>query len=157
MSLEIPKNARLAARILLIDADDRLLLLHAEEPLSRRRFWLLPGGGLDDGESFEAAARRELYEETGLDVQPHPWVWTRRHAHSWDGRPHDQYERIFVARVPRCEIAAPKPDDYLLGHRWWALAEIETSREDFAPRALARLLPPILRGEYPDTPSDCGI
>ncbi len=33
-----------------------------------RDAWLLPGGALEDGESFEQAMRREVHEETGLEV-----------------------------------------------------------------------------------------
>jgi 8-oxo-dGTP pyrophosphatase MutT (NUDIX family) len=33
--------------------------------------WCLPGGGLEDGEGFRAAAVRELAEETGLEVEAH--------------------------------------------------------------------------------------
>lgn len=32
----------------------------------QRKYWYLPGGGVEKGESFAAAARREVWEETGL-------------------------------------------------------------------------------------------
>jgi hypothetical protein len=45
----------------------------------------------------------------------------------------------------------------VVGHRWWHLSEIEQSAEEFAPRRLAMLLPPLLRGEYPNPPIGCGV
>lgn len=45
----------------------------------------------------------------------------------------------------------------LTAHRWWPLPEIAASDEVFVPRRLAALLTPILRGELPSHPIDCGI
>lgn len=64
-----------AVRLILIDRADRLLLLKAEGPDIGHVFWLTPGGGVETGESFMAAARRELLEETGLRCTIGPLVW----------------------------------------------------------------------------------
>ncbi|WP_431999733.1 nucleotide triphosphate diphosphatase NUDT15 [Streptomyces sioyaensis] len=40
--------------------------IKAGEPES----WCLPGGRVEPGESFDRAARRELHEETGIDLAP---------------------------------------------------------------------------------------
>jgi 8-oxo-dGTP pyrophosphatase MutT (NUDIX family) len=150
-------ESRKAARVLIFDEALRILLLEAERPDDNHRFWLTPGGGVDPGETFEVAAAREAFEETGLRVMLGPCVWTRRHLHIWNGRHYDQQERFFVAHTNEVDVAPVLLDAYITGHRWWTLSEIESSADDFAPRGLRRLLPAILAGEFPPEPLDCGV
>lgn len=151
---DVPSGARPAARVLVI-ANARLLLQQAEDRTTGRRWWVAPGGGVDAGETFEAAARREAEEETGLALDVGPHVWSRHHRFDFEGRPHDQYERFFVARVVE-EGTATKPDRYVVGSRWWTLAELEASDERFAPRRLPALIRDIFEERYP-APFDCGV
>ncbi len=56
-----------AARVILLDARDRVLLLHGCDADQRERtWWFTVGGGIDAGESALDAAVREVLEETGL-------------------------------------------------------------------------------------------
>jgi 8-oxo-dGTP pyrophosphatase MutT (NUDIX family) len=153
----VPTGARPVARVLLIDQQGCILLLRALDRTNGQTWWVTPGGGLESDESFEDAAQRELREETGLELEIGPWVWTRRHQYEWNGRWCDQYERFFVVLTISRELTPQAEDDYVVEKRWWTLEEIERAADDFAPRRLAELLGPILRGTYPLTPFDCGI
>ncbi|HET6978328.1 MAG TPA: NUDIX domain-containing protein [Pyrinomonadaceae bacterium] len=157
MDLIVPSGARAAARVLLLSDRNRLLLLHARDGPGGHQWWMAPGGGLETGETFETAAQRELYEETGLLLPIERCVWFRRHIYTWEGREHDQYERYFLAHSKELTVRPRKPDTYVTGHRWWSLDELVNSKEDFAPRRLAQLLPSILAGEFPERAIDCGV
>ena len=91
---------RPAARVVLLDREGRIFLVHAEDPADHRKppWWEIPGGGMDPGESSEDACRRELIEETGItDVDMGPCIWTQHVEFDFGGLHFDSHERIHVA------------------------------------------------------------
>jgi 8-oxo-dGTP pyrophosphatase MutT (NUDIX family) len=148
-------RVRHASRVLLLDPDNRLLLLRVQ--LEDRTLWVAPGGGLEDGEDFVAAALREVREETGASVDLGPIVWLRRHVFDMPGCTLDQSERYFVARASTTKVAPTRQDEYVSGYRWWSLHELAACNDTFAPRSLTQLLPRILDGSYPNPPIDVGV
>jgi 8-oxo-dGTP pyrophosphatase MutT (NUDIX family) len=155
------REIRQAARAVLLDPDDRILLVHWVNRDHDVDVWLTPGGGVDEGESPTEALRRELREEAGLDANvAGPVIWTRRHQFPWYGRTIEQRETFVLVRAPRFE---PRPDPAALAVegvrdvRWWTVDEIESSSETFAPRRLAAFLRDLLRSGPPAEPRDVGI
>ncbi|AQZ69709.1 Dihydroneopterin triphosphate pyrophosphohydolase, putative, Actinobacterial type, NudB-like [[Actinomadura] parvosata subsp. kistnae] len=59
-------DERPAARVICLDRDGRVLLMHWYDHVDDTEVWEPPGGRLEPGETPLEAARRELTEETGL-------------------------------------------------------------------------------------------
>jgi len=145
-----------AARVLLLDAADRALLI-AHLPGGDRTVWTAPGGGLDLGESHEQAAARELTEEVGIDVPLGPWVWSRSVTFDFRGIWLHQTERWFLARIPGLDAdAVPLHDLATRGARWWSLRELRETTEPLAPRTIALHLERLLSDGPPVQPVDVG-
>jgi ADP-ribose pyrophosphatase YjhB (NUDIX family) len=53
---------------LILNRDRILMAQRGKEPL--KGWWSLPGGLVETGESLDAAVRREVLEETGLEIRP---------------------------------------------------------------------------------------
>ena len=60
-------------RVIVLDDENRMLMVcqHHED----RDIWMVPGGGIEEGESSLEAAVREVEEETGLDIEVQKLLW----------------------------------------------------------------------------------
>jgi 8-oxo-dGTP pyrophosphatase MutT (NUDIX family) len=68
MAILAAKERKIRYQGAVVQGSRVLLILHREH-ISGRSYWLLPGGGREEGESEEACVVRELSEETSLDVK----------------------------------------------------------------------------------------
>jgi 8-oxo-dGTP pyrophosphatase MutT (NUDIX family) len=153
---------RQAARILLLDAHQRLLLLRVRDPVEPRgHWWELPGGGLRPGEDTASACRRELAEETGIRLASvGPCVWVRAVRFRFGGNDVYQREWIHLARLGGSSPYGAALDldglehHSLLDARWWTPAELAASTEVFIPPQLAGLLAKLVSDGPPPCPID---
>jgi 8-oxo-dGTP pyrophosphatase MutT (NUDIX family) len=143
-------EARRAARVLLVDSRDRVLLFQGRDPVhaDRGQWWFTPGGGLDEGETPEQGAARELFEETGLRVAPADLgaaVHFRVTTFPWGDQLFEQSEDYFVLRVDQHEVDTSGFDEVetaaVIGHHWWSREELAATDERYYPRELLDLLP----------------
>ena len=145
---DAPVIARLAARVILVDAEGRTLLFRGGDVTRPQAgtWWFTPGGGVEAGEDLVEAARREVFEETGLVVDDlGEAVWVRRARFPFEGSTYDQAEHYFVARVVDAQIDASGWTDLeqrsVVDHRWWSADELRRTQETVYPENLADLLP----------------
>jgi 8-oxo-dGTP pyrophosphatase MutT (NUDIX family) len=145
---------RVGARLLLVDPADRVVLieerLDLSEPASE---WLIPGGGVEAGETPVQAAVRETYEETGIAVPLADLTELYTYRRLWTdverGVQYDQLEHIYFARLTSAQRAVPVAltDDerpYVIGPRWWTLDDLRASDARFEPADVAERVTGVL-------------
>lgn len=141
---------RKVARVVLLDPQDRVLLLHGHEPDDPSNdWWFTPGGGVEGDETREEAALRELVEETGVtEVELGPVLWRRVCSFPFAGRRWDQDEWYFLARTTQTATVAAGLTDLerrsVAGARWWTCRELTEAHETVYPTKLAGLLRRVL-------------
>ena len=93
MAREYPAHPVVGVGAVVVRDGRALIVRRAHEP--RKGEWSLPGGLLDLGESLVDAARREVKEETGLDVEVGPMIETFDRVHR-DGEGRIRYHFVIV-------------------------------------------------------------
>ncbi len=137
---------RPAGRVILLDPEDRVLLMRYDDEPPNGVHWSTPGGGLNPGEDYASGAARELTEETDwhdivLLGEIHQWT----HTMEYDDAIVRQVERFFLARTdqPKREISgveAMHARDGIATWRWWTLAQLDSTAEAIWPAELPDLI-----------------
>jgi 8-oxo-dGTP pyrophosphatase MutT (NUDIX family) len=172
-----PRRTRSTVRVILVNEADETLLFEDSDPgLPDFRWWVVPGGGVDPGESELEAAVREIAEETGFDLSAADvrGPVARRHVvHGYSDQVIEQQESFFLARVSMFEvnIAGHTEEEKLTlqQHRWWDRSALESTQEWIWPARLLELKDleadssswPLELGDeeestWPDSPNDLG-
>jgi 8-oxo-dGTP pyrophosphatase MutT (NUDIX family) len=139
----------------MVNPDSQILLFQDSDTglPERPTFWITPGGGIDDGETVEDAAIREVAEETGYQLDSGAIsgpVARRDVVHGYSDKVVEQSETYFMARVPQFEVDTTgltlDEQVSLQGHRWWSIDELQATDEIVWPVGLAELVAAALDG-----------
>jgi 8-oxo-dGTP pyrophosphatase MutT (NUDIX family) len=111
-----------------VEHDGQLLLIEYDDARLGRH-WGLPGGGVEPGESIQAALRREVLEETGAQVVVGRLLLVNEYDPAGTGgRYTDEHELRLVFHCTladdRALIAPSIPDPEQIGVGWVALADL---------------------------------
>ncbi|MCI5535375.1 MAG: NUDIX hydrolase [Clostridiales bacterium] len=126
-------------RVVILDKENRILMVkqHHDE----KDIWMVPGGGIEEGESSMAAAVREMKEETGLDVEIDRLIW---HTEEVSARG-QRFVNFFMGRIKGGELTLGADPEFDNEHQ--VLREVRfMSREEI--EQVEHLYPEYLRDEF---------
>ena len=127
------------ARVVVLDDNKRILMVRQRH--ESRDIWMVPGGGIEEGENSEQAAVREVKEETGLDVNIIKLLWHVEEVSEDRGQ---RFVNFFLAEVKGGTLGLGKDPERTEGGQ--VLRELRfMPREEVAN--LETLYPEYLRDE----------
>ncbi len=122
---------------------DQLLAIELQDPATGHKFWSLPGGRVEPGESPQESGVRETLEETGYTVTLTSHAYINEYMFRWDASDFHCRTHWFSANLAQIDPVPVNDATYILQTKWLALPD---SRQmfDYHPAivaALNRLLP----------------
>ena len=143
-------RSRPSSRLLIVNPDNAVLLFRfvfVEGALEGEDYWATPGGGLEEDETFEEAAVRECFEETGIRIaDPGPEIARREfNLRLSDGEQVVADERFFLIRHSSSILSregwTAEEARVVAECKWWSRDELAQTLAPVFPEDLLTLLP----------------
>ena len=149
------RSVRKSVRAIILTPERDVLLMRMAFPWRETDLWILPGGGIEAGETVEAALAREIYEETGakdIDIIGEAW----RRESFVEATNTELKQRYFLVQSARFEA---QPTDlseqemaWVREFRWWSAITLLESDINVEPTRIGQGLRDILHGGLPPAP-----
>lgn len=106
---------------------NKILGFHAEDPYSKKKYFFLPGGMIESGESADQAAQRETLEETGYLIDVINGVnIKRRYDFEWNGKTNDCATEFLAGKLISEKAISVDDASYHRGVDWLPISEVRT-------------------------------
>lgn len=148
---------RKSSRAIVLNQDNQIFLFqyNFDYLAESKSIWITPGGSLEEGESFDDALKRELFEELGvfwdkdcLEIYYRNPLYTLN-----SGEVVQSIEKFFLIRVEEEQFSYDNWTDSekqrMLCGKWWSIEEIRQSKDDFFTEDIIKILTELSNGNIP--------
>lgn len=126
----------------------------------KQSVWITPGGGLEEGENFEDALKRELFEELGIELKEQaPLVFFRTPLYELkNGETVRSEERFYLVYCDEASFSydcwSENETKRMSAGKWWSVEEIRESGEKFFSEDIIGILERLSQGDVPREPEE---
>ena len=98
--------------------NDCLLSIKMKDPISNKKYWSFPGGGIESNETSRQCATRETLEETGYNVNLTSEAFINYYKFHWNGKTYNCKTHWYTAELAS-ERKIPVDDEFFILHSSW--------------------------------------
>ncbi|MCB1143075.1 MAG: NUDIX hydrolase [Leptospiraceae bacterium] len=118
------KSKKLRVRVAALIENDAGEILLLKQKKKKKDYWLLPGGGIEFGESAINALERELLEELNIQIEKPEFLLLNENIDPNGGR--HLIQLVFSAKIKSGEPVLPKKDKIILDFQYFSRANLES-------------------------------
>ncbi|MBQ9766465.1 MAG: NUDIX domain-containing protein [Lachnospiraceae bacterium] len=153
-------DIRKSSRAIVINKNNEIFLFRYKFDYLQKNsaIWITPGGSLEEGESFDDALGRELFEELGVELnQEYMQIYYRNPIYILkNGERILSEEKFFLVYLDEKEFSycnwTESENERMSEGKWWSAEEIRQSGDEFFTPDLLKILQDVTSGKIPNAP-----